>query len=88
MDPSAGYGTTLVVAERMGRRAVGVELWKERLDVVRRLLSGKCRGRGGGRAGGITSGRRSAGPVPDLAPIHERRETPRESAHGVPDPGR
>ncbi|MBA3294750.1 MAG: hypothetical protein H0T40_13715 [Geodermatophilaceae bacterium] len=47
LDPSAGYGTTLVVAERMGRRAVGIELWKERLDVVRRRLSGKCRGRGG-----------------------------------------
>jgi SAM-dependent methyltransferase len=35
LDPFAGYGTTLVVAERMGRAAVGVELLPERADLIR-----------------------------------------------------
>lgn len=38
LDPFAGYGTTLVVAERMGRRAVGIELLDERAELVRSRL--------------------------------------------------
>ncbi|BCB85911.1 TRM11 family SAM-dependent methyltransferase [Phytohabitans suffuscus] len=40
LDPFAGFGTTLVVAERMGRRAIGVELLDERVDLIRGRLSG------------------------------------------------
>lgn len=39
LDPFAGYGTALVVAERMGRRAVGVELLKDRAELIRGRLS-------------------------------------------------
>lgn len=35
LDPFAGYGTTLAVAHRMGRRAVGVELLPDHLEVAR-----------------------------------------------------
>ena len=34
LDPFAGYGTTLAVAARLGRRAVGVELLADHVDVV------------------------------------------------------
>jgi DNA modification methylase len=34
LDPFAGYGTTLRVAERLGREAVGVELLPERCELV------------------------------------------------------
>jgi SAM-dependent methyltransferase len=36
LDPFAGYGTTVVVAERMGRRAIGIELIPEHLEIARR----------------------------------------------------
>jgi DNA modification methylase len=39
LDPFAGFGTTLFVAERMGRRAIGVELLPERVEIVRRRLT-------------------------------------------------
>ena len=42
LDPFAGYGTTLVVAERMGREAVGVELLAEHVEHVRARTSGKA----------------------------------------------
>jgi tRNA G10 N-methylase Trm11 len=42
LDPFAGYGTTLVVAERMGRRAVGVELLAQRADLIRTRLAGEA----------------------------------------------
>lgn len=50
LDPFAGYGTTLVVAERVGRRAIGVELVSEHVEIARsrigrgaRLVHGDAR---------------------------------------------
>ena len=38
LDPFAGYGTTAVVARRMGRRAIAVELLPERAELIRSRL--------------------------------------------------
>lgn len=43
LDPFAGYGTTVTVAERMGRRAIGIELLPEHLEIARRRSSGRVR---------------------------------------------
>ena len=43
LDPFAGYGTTVTVAERMGRRAIGIELLPEHLEIARRRSSGQAR---------------------------------------------
>ena len=43
LDPFAGYGTTVRVAERMGRRAIGVELVPEHLEFARRRTAGRAR---------------------------------------------
>ena len=43
LDPFAGYGTTLAVAEKMGRHGIGVELLEERADLIRRRLTGQAR---------------------------------------------
>jgi DNA modification methylase len=49
LDPFAGYGTTLAVAEKLGRRAVGVELRAEHVEIARtrigsaRLIHGDAR---------------------------------------------
>ena len=40
LDPFAGYGTTVAVAERMGRRAIGIELVPEHLEIARRRTDG------------------------------------------------
>lgn len=39
LDPFAGFGTTLAVAERMGRRPIGVELLPERVEFIRSRVS-------------------------------------------------
>ena len=36
LDPFAGYGTTVGVAARMGRRAIGIELLPDHLEIARR----------------------------------------------------
>lgn len=38
LDPFAGYGTTLVVAEAMGRRSLGCELLADRVEFIRSRL--------------------------------------------------
>jgi len=43
LDPFAGYGTTVAVAERMGRRAIGIELVPEHLEIARARISGAAR---------------------------------------------
>jgi DNA modification methylase len=43
LDPFAGYGTTVAVAERMGRTAVGVELLAEHVEHVRARTAGQAR---------------------------------------------
>ncbi len=43
LDPFAGYGTTVRVAERMGRRAIGIELVPEHLEVARSRSAGRAR---------------------------------------------
>jgi DNA modification methylase len=43
LDPFAGYGTTAVVAVRMGRRAVAVELLPDRAEITRARLRGEGR---------------------------------------------
>lgn len=40
LDPFAGYGTTLIVAERMERHAIGVELLPQRVEHIRSRLAG------------------------------------------------
>ena len=43
LDPFAGYGTAVMVAERMGRRGIGIELIPEHLEIARRRLGGRGR---------------------------------------------
>ena len=45
LDPFAGSGTTLAVAQSLGRRSVGTDLNTEYLEIARRYIS---------RADGIT----------------------------------
>ncbi len=43
LDPFAGYGTTVAVAARMGRRAIGIELLPEHLEIARARCSDEAR---------------------------------------------
>jgi DNA modification methylase len=43
LDPFAGYGTTVAVAERMERRAIGIELVTEHLEIARRRTGAEAR---------------------------------------------
>ena len=43
LDPFAGYGTTVAVAERMGRRGIGIELIPEHLEIARHRVGGHGR---------------------------------------------
>jgi DNA modification methylase len=42
LDPFAGYGTTMLVAERMGRRAIGIELIPAHLEIAKRRIGGRA----------------------------------------------
>jgi SAM-dependent methyltransferase len=43
LDPFVGYGTTVVVAARLGRRAIGIELVPEHLEIARARAGGGVR---------------------------------------------
>ena len=43
LDPFAGYGTTVAVAERLGRRTIGIELLPEHLEIARKRIGGTAR---------------------------------------------
>ena len=55
LDPFAGYGTTVTVAERMGRRAIGIELLPEHLEIARRRTGGGAQADPGRRAGAVAA---------------------------------
>jgi DNA modification methylase len=42
LDPFMGYGTTVAVAERMGRRTIGIELIPEHLEIATRRTAGRA----------------------------------------------
>jgi DNA modification methylase len=43
LDPFVGYGTTVAVAERMGRRGIGIELIQDHFEIARRRSGGRGR---------------------------------------------
>lgn len=43
LDPFAGYGTTVAVAERMGRHGIGVEILPDHIDIARQRAGAGAR---------------------------------------------
>lgn len=43
LDPFAGYGTTLVVSERLSRQSIGVELLADRVELIRQRVGHQAR---------------------------------------------
>jgi len=43
LDPFAGYGTTMVVAERLGRRGIGIELMQDHFEIARSRIGERAR---------------------------------------------
>jgi DNA modification methylase len=65
LDPFAGSGTTLVVAERLGRNAVGIDLNPDYTAMAeRRLELERAERAGGGRAGDGRVWQMAALPLP------------------------
>ncbi len=68
LDPFAGSGTTLVVAEQLGRESIGVELDKVNIEIIRERLAEQR------KADDISSLFADYACTPDLEAIWERPE--------------
>ena len=78
LDPFAGSGTTLVVAEQLGRKSIGVELDKVNVKIVEERLAEKR------EADDISGSFKDYDCTPDLEAIWGRDES-RVAAHSQTD---